>query len=147
MLEKTEKIVGLWFDWGNQFPDWHYGEFSQKSHFLKNVSRFKRRYKKITRFMQCIVQVGIRLCKKFFWKMSNIQAIIEYFPFLNWYNLTFSQIEIIIKFLKNFVKEGLKYWNIVASFLHSINICKNKKNNNLWNMWNKMYWSIILISK
>ena len=42
-------------------------------------------------------------------KMCNIAANIEYFPFLNCCNLTVSQIEIIIKFLKNFVKEGLNF--------------------------------------
>ena len=55
------------------------------------------------RFTQCIVQVGMRLCKE----MCNIEANIEYFAFLNCCNLTFSQIEIIIKFFKNFVKEDL----------------------------------------
>ena len=38
--------------------------FSKKSHFLKNVSKFKARYKKTMRFTSCIVQVGVRLCKK-----------------------------------------------------------------------------------
>ena len=38
--------------------------FSKKSHFLKNVFKFKARYKKTMRFTQCIVQVGMRLCKK-----------------------------------------------------------------------------------
>ena len=38
--------------------------FSKESHFLKNASRFKTRFKKIMRFTQCIVQVGMRLCKK-----------------------------------------------------------------------------------
>ena len=37
--------------------------------------------------------------------MCNIVANIEYFAFLNCCKLTFSQIEIIIKFLKKFVKE------------------------------------------
>ena len=36
--------------------------FSKKSHILKNVSRFKEKYKKI------MIQVGMRLCKKNFWK-------------------------------------------------------------------------------
>ena len=40
-------------------------------------------------------------------KICNIEANIEYFAFLNCCNLTFSQIEIIIKFFKNFVKEDL----------------------------------------
>ena len=35
--------------------------FSKKSHFLKNVSKFKGRYEKTMRFTQCIVQVGMRL--------------------------------------------------------------------------------------
>ena len=81
--------------------------FSKKSHFLKNVSKFKARYKKTMRFMQCIAQVGVRLCKKKILKICNIEANIEYFAFLNCCNLTFSQIEIIIKFFKNFVKEDL----------------------------------------
>ena len=51
------------------------------------------------RFTQFIVQVGMRLCK----------ANIEYFAFHNCCNLTFSQIEIIIKFLKKFVKEDLNF--------------------------------------
>ena len=41
--------------------------------------------------------------------MCDIEANIEYFAFLNCCNLTFSQIEIIIKFLRIFVKEGLNY--------------------------------------
>ena len=61
------------------------------------------------RFTQCIVQVGMRLCKKKFLKMCDIEANIEYFPFLICCNLTFSQVEIIIKFLKNLVKEGLNF--------------------------------------
>ena len=39
----------------------------------------------------------------------DIEANIEYFAFLNCSNLTFSQIEIIIKFLNRFVKEGLNF--------------------------------------
>ena len=38
--------------------------------------------------------------------MCNIEANIEHFTFLTCCNLTFSQIEITIKFLQNFVKEG-----------------------------------------
>ena len=41
--------------------------------------------------------------------MCNIVANIEYFVFLNCCNLTFTQIEIIIKFLKNYEKEGLNF--------------------------------------
>ena len=41
--------------------------------------------------------------------MCNVETNIEYFAFPNCCNLTSSQIEIIIKFLKNFVKEGLKF--------------------------------------
>ena len=41
--------------------------------------------------------------------MYNIEANIEYFAFVNRCNRTFSQIEIIIKFLENVVKEGLNY--------------------------------------
>ena len=44
--------------------------------------------------------------------MCNIEANIEYFAFLNCCNLTFSQIAIIIKFLKNFAKEGLNFSQI-----------------------------------
>ena len=40
--------------------------------------------------------------------MCNIEAKIEYFAF-NCCNLTFPQIEIIIKFFKNFIKEGLNF--------------------------------------
>ena len=84
-------------------------EFFQNIAFFKNVSRFKARYKKIMRFTQCIVQVCVRLCRNFFWQMCDIEANIEYFAFLNCSNLTFSQVEIIIKFLKSFVKEGLNF--------------------------------------
>ena len=38
--------------------------FSKKSHFLKNVSRFKVKNKKIMKSTQCIEQVGVRLRKK-----------------------------------------------------------------------------------
>ena len=41
--------------------------------------------------------------------MCNIEANVEYFAFLNCCNLTFSQVEIIIKFLKNSVKEDLNF--------------------------------------
>ena len=41
--------------------------------------------------------------------MCNIEVNIEYFVSLNRCNLTFSQIGIIIKFLKNFVKEGQNF--------------------------------------
>ena len=41
------------------------------------------------------------------WEMSDIEA--ECFVFLNCCKLTLSQIEIIIKFLKIFVKEDLKF--------------------------------------
>ena len=40
--------------------------------------------------------------------MCNIESKIKYFAF-NCCNLTFSQIEIIIKFFKNFIKEGLNF--------------------------------------
>ena len=49
--------------------------------------------------------------------MCNIVANIEYFAFLNCCKLTFSQIEIIIKFLKKFVKEGLNSSQIGFSYL------------------------------
>ena len=83
--------------------------FSKKSHFMKSVSRFKARYKKIIRFTQCIVQYVWCSVRNFFWKMCNIEAKIEYFAFLNCCNLTFLQAENIIKFLKNFVKEGRNF--------------------------------------
>ena len=83
--------------------------FSKKSHFLKNASRFKTRYKKMMRFTQCIVQVGMSLCKKKKLNKSNIETNIEYFSFLDCFNFTFSQIENIIKFLKTFVKEDLNF--------------------------------------
>ena len=47
---------------------------SKKSHVLKNVSRFKTRYKKIMRFKQCIAQVGMSLCKKRFLKNKQYWA-------------------------------------------------------------------------
>ena len=40
--------------------------------------------------------------------MCDIEANIECFTFLNCCYVAFLQIEIIIKFLKNFVKEGLE---------------------------------------
>ena len=59
--------------------------------------------------MHCIVQVGMRLCKKKKErKMCDIETNIEYFTFLNCCYVPFLQVEIIIKFLKNFVKEGLE---------------------------------------
>ena len=42
--------------------------FSKKSHFLKNLFRFKARYKKILRSTQCILQVGMTIIKKNFFK-------------------------------------------------------------------------------
>ena len=66
------------------------------------------------RFIQYIVQVGKRLCKKKKKrKLCKIEANIEYFASLNCCNLTFSQIQIIIKFLKSFVKEGLNLSQMV----------------------------------
>ena len=41
--------------------------------------------------------------------MCDIEANIKYFAFRKSCNLTFSQIEIIIKFLKNFVKDELHF--------------------------------------
>ena len=73
--------------------------FSKKSHFLKNVSRFRGRYKKTMRLTQCIAK----------WKMRNTEANIKYFAFVNYFDLFFSQIKIITKFLKNFIKEGLNF--------------------------------------
>ena len=43
---------------------------NDKINFLKSVPRFKTRYKKIVRFMQCIVTAGMRLCKKKILKMD-----------------------------------------------------------------------------
>ena len=47
--------------------------FSKKSHFLKNVSRFRGRYKKTMRLTQCIAK----------WKMRNTEANIKYVAFVN----------------------------------------------------------------
>ena len=69
--------------------------------------------KKNMRFTYCIAQVGMRLCKKKNWDLCNIEANIEYFAFLNCCNSTFSQREIIIKFLNNFVKESLNFDQMV----------------------------------
>ena len=63
--------------------------FSKKSHFLKNVSRFKVKNKKIMKSTQCIEQVGVRLRKKILWKIRKIEGNIEYLPFLNCYKLFF----------------------------------------------------------
>ena len=40
--------------------------------------------------------------------MCDIETNIEYFTFLNCCYVAFLQVEIITKFLKNFVKEGLE---------------------------------------
>ena len=53
--------------------------------------------------------------------MSNIEVNIKYFAFLHCCNLTFSQIEIIIKFLKHFVEEGQVRRFYVKDFL-TINV-------------------------
>ena len=98
--------------------------FSKKSHFLKNVSRFKARYKKTMKFTQCIVWVGMRLYKKKNWKICNIEANFEYFAFLNCFNITFSQIVIIIKFFKNCVKDSLKFSQIALCEGFSCRICE-----------------------
>ena len=42
----------------------------QNATFFENVSRFKARHRKSMRFTKCIVQVGMRLCKK---KKKNVQ--------------------------------------------------------------------------
>ena len=58
-------------------------------------------------------------------KLCNIEANIEYFAFLNCCNLTLSHVEIIIKFLKNFVKEGLKIcWMAVGLCEIGFSYCK-----------------------
>ena len=102
----------------------------------------------------------IRTPRKKFWKISNIVANIEYFAF-NCCNLTFSQIEIIIKFLKKFVKESLNSSQTALCEGFSYHKCeilwllsciaqtstKNKNKNNLWNIWNRIYWHIISSSK
>ena len=54
--------------------------------------------------------------------MCNIEANIEYFAFLNCCNLAFSQIENIIKLLRNFVKEGLKFSLPYLNFTNFLNI-------------------------
>ena len=41
--------------------------------------------------------------------MCNVEPNIEYFAFLNFCNLTFSQIESITKFQKKIVKDGLNF--------------------------------------
>ena len=84
----------------------------KKLHFLKFFSRIKAKYNKIMRFTQYIVHVGMRLCKNKNWWMCNIVASIEYSGFLNFCSLTFSQIKIVIKFLKHFEKEGLNFSQI-----------------------------------
>ena len=58
--------------------------FSKKSHFLKNVSKFKARYKKTVRCTHCIVQVGIRLCKKRKWKekCATLRLMLNILSFL-----------------------------------------------------------------
>ena len=89
-------------------------------YFSQKVSRFKTRYKKTMRFTQCIVQAGMRLCKE----MCNIEANIEYFAFLNCCNLTFSQIVIIIKFLKSFIKEGLNFSRMTLCEVFSYRKCE-----------------------
>ena len=83
--------------------------FPKSQIFRKNVSRFKTRYYKTMRLTQCIVQVRMRFCKKHFLKICYIEVNIEYFAFLSCSNLTFSEIEIITKLLKNFVKESLNF--------------------------------------
>lgn len=64
--------------------------FSKRSHFLKNVSRFRGRCKKTMRLTQCIAK----------WKMHNTEANIKYFAFVNCFDLTFSQIKILLNFSK-----------------------------------------------
>ena len=62
------------------------------------------------RFRQCIVQVGMRLSKNFFFlNCAILRLILNIFPFLIVVTSTPSQVEITIKFLKNFVKEGLNF--------------------------------------
>ena len=56
--------------------------------------------------------------------MCNIEANIKYFAFLNCCNVTFSQIEIIIKFLKIFVKEGLNFSQMALSEGFSYRKCE-----------------------
>ena len=61
--------------------------FFKKSHFWKNVSRFKARYKKTMRFTVYCTSRYEALKKKR--KMCNIEANTEYFAFQNCCNLTF----------------------------------------------------------
>ena len=56
--------------------------------------------------------------------MFNIEANIEYFAFLTCCNLTFSQIEIIIKFLKDFVKESLNFSQMALCVGFSYHKCE-----------------------
>ena len=56
--------------------------------------------------------------------MFNIEANIEYFAFLACCNFTFSQIEIIIKFLKDFVKESLNFSQMAQCVGFSFHKCE-----------------------
>ena len=84
-------------------------------HFLKNVSRFKARYKKTMRFTQCIAQVGMMLHKKK--KCTILRLILNILPFLiviasllhKWRS---------IKFLKHFLKEGLNFCQMTLCCLY-----------------------------
>ena len=72
------------------------------------------------RFPRCIAQVGMRLCKKKKNEKSAIlRLVLNIFVFGNCCKPTFSQIDIIVKFLKNLVKEGLNFvrWLYVKDFV------------------------------
>ena len=71
------------------------------------------------RFTRCIAQVGMRFCKKKNEKSAILRLVLNIFFFGNCCKLTFSQINIIVKFLKNLVKEGLNFvrWLYVKDFV------------------------------
>ena len=88
--------------------EWQH-EFFQKAHFLKICPDSKQDIRKSWDLHSVLYKWVWGSVKKNFWKMCDIEANIEFFAFLNCCDPTFSQIEIIIKFLNNFVKEGLNF--------------------------------------
>ena len=56
--------------------------------------------------------------------MCNIKANIEFFDFLNCCNLTFAQIEVIIKFLQNVGKEGLNFSQMALALCEGFSYLK-----------------------
>ena len=109
-----------------------------KSHFLKMYPDSKQEIRKPWDLQNVLPKKVWGSVRQTFWKMCNIEANIEYFAFLSCCNLIFSQKEIIIYSPQKFFKirpelklDGFMWriflppmWNIVASFLQSINICK-----------------------